>query len=99
MLLVSFKCLPLQLLQHAYLTTCNLLVRSTTEFFDLFIYLFVYTLLFLMPKRKLPKDFFKQARDKGAECSKDIVNGEEIRKKLQPKTEKNYAYALELWHQ
>jgi hypothetical protein len=91
MLLVSFKCLPPpQLLQHAYLTTCNLLVQSTTKFFDLSIYLFVYTLLFLMPKRKLPKGFFKQAYNKGFKCNKYIVNGEEIRKKLQPKTEKNY---------
>jgi hypothetical protein len=82
MLPVSFKYLPPpQLLQHAYLITCNL-VRSTTKFFDLSIYLFVYNLLFSMPKRKLPKNFFKQACDKGSKCNKDIVNGEEIRKKL-----------------
>jgi len=49
-----------------------------------------------MLKRKLPKNFFKQACDKDPECNKDIVNSEEIRKKLQPKTEKNYTRALEL---
>jgi hypothetical protein len=49
-----------------------------------------------MPKGKLPKGFFKQVHDKGSKCNKDIVNGEEIRKKLQLKTEKNYARALEL---
>jgi hypothetical protein len=52
-----------------------------------------------MPKRKSPKDFFQRARDKGSESNKDIVNGDEIRKKLQPKTEKNYTRALKLWHQ
>jgi len=40
-----------------------------------------------MPKRKLPKDFFKQAYNKGFKYNKDIVNSKEIRKKLQPKTE------------
>ena len=46
MLPASFKYLPPpQLLQHTYLTTCNLLVQSTTEFFNIFIYLFVYTYL------------------------------------------------------
>ena len=52
-----------------------------------------------MTKKKSPKDFFKQARDKGSESNKDIVNGEEVRKKLQPKTEKSYARMLELWNQ
>jgi hypothetical protein len=39
-----------------------------------------------MQKKKSPKDFFKQARDKGSESNKDIVNGEEIKKRLQPST-------------
>jgi len=50
----------------------------------------VYTLLSSIPKRKSPTDFFKQACDKGSKRNINIVNSEEIRKKLQPKTKKNY---------
>jgi hypothetical protein len=91
------------LLLPAYLTTCNPFVRSISVYLLVAAYLLACThliaLIFSMPKRKLPKDFFQKARDKGSESNKDIVNGDEIRKKLQPKTEKNYTYALKLWHQ
>jgi len=50
-----------------------------------------------MPKKKSPEDFFKRAREKGSNINKEIVNGTEVKKPLQPKTQKNYAHALDLW--
>ena len=50
-----------------------------------------------MPKKKSPEEFFQRARKKGSDISKGIVNGDEVRKELQPKTGKNYARALGLW--
>ncbi len=53
-----------------------------------------------MPKRKAPEDFFKKARENGSEMNKDtLVTGEEVKKKLQPHTEKRYARMLAMWKQ
>lgn len=52
-----------------------------------------------MPKKKPPKNFFQRARENGSERTTDIVNGDEIKKKLVPGTERNYARALELWNE
>ena len=43
--------------------------------------------------------FFRRARQKGSENNKDIINGVEIKKELQPGTKRNYCRALALWHQ
>lgn len=51
-----------------------------------------------MPKEKSPADFFQRAREKGSDINEEIVNGTEIQKHLEPKTEKNYARALGLWN-
>ena len=42
-----------------------------------------------MPKKKSPEDFFRRAREKGSDANKEIVNGTEVQKHLEPKTEKN----------
>ncbi len=47
-----------------------------------------------MPKKKLPKEYLQRAREKGSENNKDIVDGTEAKKGLQPKTENNYARKL-----
>jgi hypothetical protein len=74
--------------------------------FFLFIRLYHFWPLFLlllgfhsMPVRKFPKGFFSQARKRGSETNKDIVNREEVKRGLQPKTRDNYNRALALWHQ
>jgi hypothetical protein len=48
-----------------------------------------------MPK-KSREDFFQRAREKGSDINKEIVNGTEVQRHLEPKTEKNYARALDL---
>jgi hypothetical protein len=45
------------------------------------------------------ENFFKWARERGAENETDISNDEEIKKELQPGTKNNYRRALALWHQ
>lgn len=47
-----------------------------------------------MPKKKWPKEYLQRARKKGSENNKDIVDGTEAKKRLQPKTENNYARKL-----
>jgi hypothetical protein len=51
-----------------------------------------------MPKKKSPKEYLQRAREKGSENNKDIVDGTEVKKRLQPKTENNYARASNLWN-
>jgi len=50
-----------------------------------------------MPKKKSPEDFLQRAGEKGSEINTEIVNGTEIKKHIEPKTDKNYARALGLW--
>jgi hypothetical protein len=45
------------------------------------------------------EDFFKRARERGAENETDIINDKEVKKELQPGTKNNYCRALALWHQ
>jgi hypothetical protein len=49
--------------------------------------------------RKSAKDFFSKACKRGSETNKDIINGEEVKRELAPKTKANYNYALALWNQ
>jgi len=51
-----------------------------------------------MPKKKTPEDIFQRARENGSDINKEIINGTEIKKHLEPKTEKNYTRALDLWN-
>jgi hypothetical protein len=52
-----------------------------------------------MPKPNSAEAIFRRARQKGAGNNKDIINNVEIKKELQPGTERNYRRALALWHQ
>ena len=52
-----------------------------------------------MPKRKSPEEFFQKSRENGSETSRDIVTGEEVKKKLQPNTLKRYHRMLAMWAQ
>ncbi|ORX95076.1 hypothetical protein BCR34DRAFT_594254 [Clohesyomyces aquaticus] len=53
-----------------------------------------------MPQKISPEAFFERASNNVAiEKKKDIVNGKQVLKELQPKTKKNYARALALWDQ
>jgi hypothetical protein len=52
-----------------------------------------------MPTPNSAEDFFKRARECGAENETDIINDEEVKKELQPGTKNNYRRALALWHQ
>lgn len=49
-----------------------------------------------MPK-KSPKDFIQRARENDSDTSNAIVNGTAVKKLLEPKIERNYAWALGLW--
>ena len=53
--------------------------------------------LFLMPTPNSAEDFFKRARERGAENEMGIINDEEIKKELQPGAKNNYRRALTLW--
>jgi hypothetical protein len=53
----------------------------------------------LLPTPNSAEDFFKRARERGAENETDIINDEEVKKELQPGTKNNYRRALALWHQ
>jgi len=52
-----------------------------------------------MSKKKFLKNFFQRAREKGSDINKAIVNGSAVKKHLEPKIEKNYAWALGLWNE
>lgn len=52
-----------------------------------------------MPKKKDPRQFFAAARAKGSEQSREGIDGTEVRKRLQPKTERVYQRKVELWNQ
>ncbi|KAF2257712.1 hypothetical protein CC78DRAFT_549703 [Lojkania enalia] len=53
-----------------------------------------------MPQKISPEAFFERASQNVAiEKKKDIVNGKQVLKELQPKTKKNYERALALWNQ
>jgi hypothetical protein len=61
-------------------------------------FVLVITLLFLIPKKQSSEDVFKRACENGSERNKDVVNGEEIKKNLQPNTEDNCKRSLRLWY-
>ena len=50
-----------------------------------------------MPKQKSAKDQFQRAREKGAGINTGIVNGDEIQRRLEPGTKRNYRKAMALW--
>jgi hypothetical protein len=53
-----------------------------------------------MPRKISPEAFFERANNNVAiEKKKDVVNGKQVLKELQPKTKQNYARALALWDQ
>jgi hypothetical protein len=52
-----------------------------------------------MPTPNSAEGFFKRARERGAENETDIINDEEVKKELQPRTKNNYRRALALWYQ
>lgn len=53
-----------------------------------------------MPQKISPEAFFERASHNVAiEKKKDVVNGKQVLKELQPKTKKNYERALALWDQ
>lgn len=51
-----------------------------------------------MPKKRSPKGYLQRARENGSENNKDIIDGTEVKKQLQSKTENNYARPLNLWN-
>jgi hypothetical protein len=57
------------------------------------------TFLFLMEREDSATSLFKRARARGCEKSKGTINGEEVRKELQPITKKGYHRSLKLWQQ
>lgn len=50
-----------------------------------------------MPQKKSAKAFLQRARAKGSDLNKDIVDGKEVLKHLEPKTLQSYARSLDLW--
>jgi hypothetical protein len=52
-----------------------------------------------MPKKESPEEFFARSRGKGSVIKSEIVNGNKVKKDLQPGTKKNYTRALARWDQ
>lgn len=53
-----------------------------------------------MPKRKTTAaDYLARGRAKSSKMDKDIVNGEEVKKDLEPSTKRAYTRSLALWNQ
>jgi hypothetical protein len=52
-----------------------------------------------MPKQKLPKDFFKKARENSFKNYKDtLITRKEVKKELKPLTLKRYRRMLAMWN-
>ena len=52
-----------------------------------------------MPRKKDPRQFFAAARAKGSEQSREGIDDTEVRKRLEPRTERVYKRKVELWNQ
>jgi len=53
-----------------------------------------------MPKRKsTPADYLARDRVKSSKVDKDIVNSEELKRDLDPRTKQAYTRSLALWNQ